>query len=166
MCADSVLVLASRHMLLCSISAAEAFQGMQGDNRPHKDRNKLTREILDKAFSPFLCCLLGICLLPLACGVNIQTLAVMHPSCITQQRPESAGLHEQASPGLRAGWPRQHSERWEPFSSVALIHIGFIQLNAGWESMKDLFSCFNCPFWILNQSNSKTVLEAFFFFFF
>lgn len=82
MCVDLLLVLASRHMLLCSIRAvtAEAFQGMQGDSVLHKNRKEVIREILYKAFTLFLCCLLAIRLcLPLACGVNIQTLAVMHP---------------------------------------------------------------------------------------
>lgn len=54
-------LLASHHMLLCSISAvtAEAFQRIQGHNASQR-RKEFIREILHKAFTLFLCCLLGI----------------------------------------------------------------------------------------------------------
>lgn len=77
--AHSLLVLASRHMLLCSISAATAEAC--GEIACFAKTERRSREKYFRKPSLSLCVVCSAfawCLL-LACGVNIQTLAVMHP---------------------------------------------------------------------------------------
>lgn len=150
MCADSLLVLASCHMLLCSISSvtAEAFQGLQGDSMLHKDREELLEKSFIKPSFSFrvVYSALAWCL-PLACGVNIQTLAVMHPWHYSAKT--GACWSARAGHSGPQGWVTVTTLCTMGTFPICSTHSSCVHsAAAGWENMEDLFICFHCLFCI------------------
>lgn len=162
-CVHSLLVLASRHMLLCSISAVTAEACGKIACFTKTERRSWQKYFIKPSLSfCVVCSAFAWCLL-LACGVNIQTLAVMHP------------WHDSAVTG--ACWSARAGHSGPPgwVTAATLEHEGNVpRLQHSFKLCS--FSCswmenhgrFIHPFQLpllyqrsLNQSNSGNIPEAF-----